>query len=103
TPNKKVDRKALPAIDWQQQTHGENPPKSEMEKLVASIWEDCLGITDIGLDDIFFDIGGHSLIAVKMITLLEKKTGLRLPLTTIFRHPKLIDFVSLIVSKTANT
>jgi len=96
TPNKKVDRKALPAFDWQLQKQGEKSPKSDLENLVASIWEECLGITDIGLNDNFFDIGGHSLIAVKMITMLEKKAGFRLPISSLFKAPTIAELAKRI-------
>ncbi|MEC3879883.1 non-ribosomal peptide synthetase [Parapedobacter sp. 10938] len=103
TPNKKVDRKALPAIDWQQQRLGGNLPKTDTEKLVASIWEDCLGITNISLDDNFFELGGHSLIAVKLMATIEKEFGKRLPLVSLFKYPTIKQLSKLLEDSQVTT
>lgn len=92
-PNGKIDRKSLP------KPH-ENPsdnkkqilPGTETEKLVAKIWEDVLAIESVGLYDDFFELGGHSLLAVQLMTLLEKETGAKLPITTLFKISVLADF-----------
>lgn len=88
TTNAKVDRKALPKPA--------NAPRLDIrnmramtagEQLVANIWKDVLGIGDIGPEDDFFQIGGHSLLAVKVMVAIEKKTGKRLTITTLFNNP----------------
>ena len=53
-------------------------PRSETEKGVARIWQEVLGVDRIGLYDNFFDIGGHSLLAMRVIVRTEKKLGARL-------------------------
>ncbi|MBK6806136.1 MAG: hypothetical protein IPG84_15485 [Betaproteobacteria bacterium] len=77
--NGKVDRRALPAP-------GENarpndglrvPPRDMFEGVLARIWEEVLGTNDIGVLDHFFAIGGHSLLAARLVDAVERETGLR--------------------------
>ena len=53
-------------------------PRSETEKLIAKTWQEVLGIDRVGLHDNFFDVGGHSLLAMRVIVRTEKKLGVRL-------------------------
>jgi len=53
-------------------------PRGETEKGVARIWQEILGVDRVGLHDNFFDIGGHSLLAMRVIIRMEKKLGARL-------------------------
>lgn len=53
-------------------------PRTEMEQAIAAVWRDVLGVEQIGVHDNFFDIGGHSLLAVRAITRLERAVGVRL-------------------------
>ena len=75
-PDGSVDREALPdpfgtADDFV-------APRTEFEQTIAEVWRDVLGIERIGIHDNFFDIGGHSLLAVRVITKLDKRIGIRL-------------------------
>ncbi|MFO0599053.1 MAG: amino acid adenylation domain-containing protein [Myxococcaceae bacterium] len=79
TPNGKIDRRALPAPtalardvdDWV-------PPRTDVEKLVAEVWMGALKIDKVGLHDNFFNLGGHSLLSLSVLSQLEAKTGTRL-------------------------
>ncbi|MDN3689555.1 non-ribosomal peptide synthetase [Cyclobacterium jeungdonense] len=62
-------------------------PETAEEKMVAEIWKEALGLTNIDITDNFFDLGGHSLIAVKVVTLIEKASGTLLPLSILFKYP----------------
>jgi amino acid adenylation domain-containing protein len=88
TPNKKIDRKTLATA--YHQIDVDTPTtialQTAEEKLVAAIWENILGVKGISSHDDFFEIGGHSLLAVKMITQLEKQTGIALPLSTLYEY-----------------
>jgi len=53
-------------------------PRTEMERSIAGLWQDLLGVSEIGVHDNFFDIGGHSLLSVRFISRLDKKCGVRL-------------------------
>jgi amino acid adenylation domain-containing protein len=88
TPNGKIDRKALPMPDYSQinRTDTYVAPRTDNEKLVAGIWEEFMGLKEISIHDNFFELGGRSLIAVRIMARLEKETGKRLPLATLFEH-----------------
>lgn len=86
TPNQKIDKKALPKPQLKTDHGGSsrNEPKTENEKLITEIWSAVLGLEDIDIKDDFFELGGHSLLAVKVMAAIEKETGKRLPLATLF-------------------
>jgi len=90
TPNNKIDRKNLPKPEKEKIT--QSPPTTENEKLVAKIWSQCLKKEHLDIRSDFFEIGGHSLLAVKMMSLLEKETGTKYPLNTIFTNSVLSEF-----------
>jgi amino acid adenylation domain-containing protein len=89
TPNGKVDRRALPAPDLAKRTSEDSfvPPVSMIHHLLCQIWEDLLNIRPIGIKDNFFYIGGHSLLAARLVDRIEQVFGKRLPLTTLFASP----------------
>lgn len=88
TPNAKIDRKALPkpqhkkAIDATAATH----QITKNEQLIADIWAHILSMKELNASDDFFELGGHSLLAVKVMVEIEKRTGERLPLATLFNN-----------------
>jgi acyl transferase domain-containing protein/thioesterase domain-containing protein/acyl carrier protein len=59
-------------------------PRDEIEKKLAAVWSELLGVDRIGLQDAFFDLGGHSLIAVRLFARIRKMWGVDLPLATLF-------------------
>lgn len=90
TPSGKVDRKALPAPEISAILRSQHAaPVTAMEKILATIWEDLLNVKQPGRHDHFFQSGGHSLLAIRMISELEKQTGVRIPVTALFEHPVL--------------
>jgi len=84
TPNGKVDRKALPSSEFQR-TEKAVAPRDEIEQRLVEIWQTLLGIPEIGIRDNFFEVGGHSLLAVRMITEIAKTTGQHIPLAKLFQ------------------
>lgn len=62
-------------------------PSTQSEKIITSIWQDCLGINKIDVFSDFFELGGHSIIGVQVMTRLEKETRNRLPLVALLKHP----------------
>ncbi|MFX6118944.1 phosphopantetheine-binding protein, partial [Acinetobacter baumannii] len=58
TPNGKLDRRALPAPVWE--TQGYVAPRNENETLLAQVWQEVLGVEQVGIHDNFFELGGHS-------------------------------------------
>lgn len=95
-PNGKINRKDLPKPEEKAEHKQEKDlPQTHTEKLVAKIWAETLGLESVGLKDDFFELGGHSLIAVQVMIRLEKETGLRLPLTSLFKFTTLGEFAPL--------
>jgi len=70
------DRAALPDPYGTADEHV--APRTEVEKIVAETWRDVLGVEKVSVHDNFFDIGGHSLLAVRVVTRLDRKLGVRL-------------------------
>ena len=92
TPNGKVDRKALPvpATDLDRVFV---EPDSDLEKLVASVWQTVLGHERIGLTDDFFQLGGHSLLATQVVSRVAKQCKTDVNVRMLFENPVLSDFV----------
>jgi len=89
TPNGKVDRRALPALD------GSRPelesryvePRTSLEKLLAEMWQDVLEIEAVGIHDDFFELGGTSLRVVVFVNKLQQRLGVHVPVKTLFSGP----------------
>lgn len=62
-------------------------PHTPLEQNLVQIWEDCLGVRPIGIDDSFFDLGGTSILAQQAFAALEHQTGLAFPLNQLFQTP----------------
>jgi acyl carrier protein len=95
TPNGKLDRRALlaPAIEVPGARCLSHTPETKIvrprnatEHLVARMMRDCLECDDFGIFESFFDLGGHSLAALRLITRLREETGLDLPLRMLFER-----------------
>ncbi|MCP4152642.1 MAG: non-ribosomal peptide synthetase, partial [bacterium] len=85
TSNGKIDKKALPQPGENAQIAKEyQAPTNEMEEKLVEIWQDVLGLEQIGITHNFFDIGGHSLKAINVIAKINKHFQVELPLTKIF-------------------
>ncbi|MCG7410808.1 amino acid adenylation domain-containing protein [Paenibacillus sp. ACRRX] len=85
TPNGKINRNALPAVDFQRTEEGYIAPSNAKERVLTDIWEQVLGISNISIDDNFFEHGGDSIISTKVIS-LANKAGLQLSLKQLFEH-----------------
>ena len=93
TPNKKIDRKALPVPDQAgeaRSSEGFVAPENDIEKEIATIWKRILGVREVGSKDSFFALGGHSLLAVQAHREIRDTLGAaKLTITDIFRFPTL--------------
>ncbi|AXI45923.1 peptide synthetase [Sulfitobacter sp. SK012] len=92
TPNKKIDRKALPAPQTKtaRATAPSAPPADDTQRAIAEVWSRILGISQIQPADNFFALGGHSLLAVQAHRDIKAALGAdRLSITDIFRFPTL--------------
>lgn len=63
------------------------PPDGEVETRLAGYWAELLGIGEVGAEDGFFDLGGHSLIAVRLMAMVKKGFGIDLPISVLFEAP----------------
>ncbi|BBA33067.1 linear gramicidin synthase subunit C [Methylocaldum marinum] len=102
TPNGKLDRKALPAPDASLGVPAEGfmAPRDTLELELAQIWENVLDIRPIGVKDNFFEIGGHSLIAVRLMAQIQHAFGKNLPLATLFQAPTIEQLAEILRSRT---
>ncbi len=100
TPNGKADRKALPPPAGGSRVAQEQftAPATPLEEEIAGIWSAKLGVTPIGMHDDFFDLGGNSLLAMRMIAEIERIWGRRLSFETFFERPTVATVVAVLVS-----
>ncbi|MCI5119714.1 MAG: amino acid adenylation domain-containing protein [Candidatus Electrothrix sp. AUS4] len=101
TLNGKIDRRALPEPAQKRAYLADNfvPPETETEKNISQLWCEILKIDKVGTQDKFFDIGGNSLLSVRLIDLLEKQTGIALPIVKFYQYPTIETLANYIQSK----
>ncbi|WP_310622429.1 phosphopantetheine-binding protein [Flexibacterium corallicola] len=87
----KVDRKALPDVSGEVVQSRFIAPANATEQLVASIFSELLGVEQVGREDNFFALGGHSLRAVQLVTRLQAATGKAVTVRDVFEAPTVID------------
>jgi amino acid adenylation domain-containing protein len=87
TATGKLDRRALPAPDYAAGRRAYVPPRTALERQVAAVWAQVLGVERVGLEDHFFDLGGHSLLLVEVQGRLRAAGHADLPLLALFQHP----------------
>ncbi len=86
TGNGKVDRKALPEPDITLVQNVFVAPHSPLEHLLCDIWRQVLGVAQVGCNDNFFSLGGHSLLVMQVISALQKQ-GIGMSAKTLFANP----------------
>jgi amino acid adenylation domain-containing protein len=99
TPNGKLDRKALPAPVVARKTRDSVPPETPTQITLAGMWESLLKIENVGIHESFFDLGGHSILAARLMAQIRSSFGVQLPQHHIFRTPTISGLASLIESK----
>ncbi|MBC1280699.1 non-ribosomal peptide synthetase, partial [Nostoc sp. UCD121] len=87
TPNGKVDRRALPNPDLQQELSDYVMPNTEVETIIAGIWQQALKVEKVGIYNNFFELGGHSLLLVRINQQLQEIFGLELSIVDMFDYP----------------
>jgi acyl carrier protein len=85
----KVDRTALAELDVASKSEpvAKSVPESELERTIVQLWQRILKLTEVGLDQNFFDLGGDSLLLVAVHSNLQKALQMRIPVTDLFEFP----------------
>jgi tyrocidine synthetase-3 len=91
TANGKIDRKALPEPGIGERGNVHVTPRDAIETSLAEIWAEVLGVERdaIGIDSRFFEVGGHSLKAFRLVSMIHKKLDVKIPLAMFFKMPSI--------------
>ncbi|WP_212004577.1 non-ribosomal peptide synthetase/type I polyketide synthase [Chitinophaga sp. HK235] len=90
TVHGKTDKKALLAMEYEAVAGQTGTgPRSQMEWALTGIWKELLELDQVGIDDNFFEIGGHSLLVIRMISLIRKRLSLEVPIGDVFDYPSI--------------
>lgn len=93
----KADRNALPAPDLtREQTRDFVPPADDLEERIAKLWSEVLGVDQVGRDDNFFDLGGHSLLLTRLRDRLAADLGHEVSLVDLFQNPTVASLARLL-------
>jgi acyl carrier protein len=97
-PSGKLDRSQLPAPDSTRPKVDAAylPPQTDVERLVAELWSEVLGVERVGVRDNFFELGGHSLIATQLMARMRDALQLDLPLRMLFESTTLGDLAAAV-------
>ena len=94
SPAGKIDRRALPAPSFES-AHEYIAPQTDVEVALVAVWQQVLGRTHIGIGDNFFDLGGHSLMAIRLLWEINRVFDATIPLRQIFSTPTIQQFAAL--------
>ncbi|MGE0863602.1 MAG: amino acid adenylation domain-containing protein [Vicinamibacterales bacterium] len=97
TDNGKIDRERLPAIESEARSVTAVAAANETEAALVTAWQEVLGRAPIGVQDDFFDLGGHSLHAAKLAFLVHERLGVALPFTAFFETPTIRALAATII------
>ena len=102
TPNGKLDRKALPPLEkLAVQETSYVPPQSEIEQKIATIWQNVLHTDQVGVHDNFFNIGGHSLLTMRVQNQLAEVLNQKVSIAKLFQYPTIRGLASYLENSPA--
>ncbi|MGH2667502.1 condensation domain-containing protein, partial [Flavobacterium sp.] len=96
TSNGKIDRKLLPSPKGYESTQEYEGPRNEMEEDLCEIWSSLFAIERVGINDDFFALGGHSILAIRLISEIKNKKTIEISITDLFENPT-IDKLSFFI------
>ncbi|HEX8088681.1 MAG TPA: amino acid adenylation domain-containing protein, partial [Blastocatellia bacterium] len=98
SPNRKVDRKALPAPGFNSGEAVETyaPPRDSLEEVLAKIWAEVLKLERVGIHSNFFALGGHSLLAGQIVWKIRGELDTLIPISTLFQYPTVADLAAFL-------
>jgi amino acid adenylation domain-containing protein len=101
TPNGKIDRRALPAPDQARPQLRKDfvAPRTPVEQELAAIWQELLGVAEVGIYDDFFELGGHSLLLTQLASWVRKDFQVEVPLRILFDTPTIIEMTKAILAR----
>ncbi|MEF3112182.1 amino acid adenylation domain-containing protein [Streptomyces chrestomyceticus] len=91
TPAGKLDRRALPAPDWNARTAAHVAPRTPLESTIARVWADVLGVQRVGVEDDFFALGGDSILSMRIVSRIRAELGVPVPPRALFGAPTVAD------------
>jgi aspartate racemase len=99
-PNGKLNRLALPdpatIVSNVPISHLIEKPRNQIEQTLATIWQDLMDLDSVGIHDDFFDLGGHSLTAVRLFSRIEDEFGMRFPATAVLQAPTIFRLAEML-------
>jgi acyl carrier protein len=103
TPSGKLDREALMRAPMPNNSGHQDhePPATPLEQMLAAHWSNLLGLEQVGVNDDFFHLGGHSLMATRIIARVHSELGVRVPVRSLFSAPTIRQFARAIVQQIA--
>jgi acyl carrier protein len=103
--NGKLNKKHLPPPEGirPQMSQAYAPPENELQQMLCAIWSEVLGIEKVGIRDNFFDLGGHSLAAARVVSRVVKQFQLVIPLQWLFQSPTIADTAAVITAHQGKT
>ena len=101
-PNGKVDRRALPLLDRSQLDKNTFvAPRTPLEKQLANMWSEVLGVKRVGIHDKIFDLGGHSLLAAQIVSRVHDIFHVDVPLVALLEKPTVADLAIAVAAQRA--
>jgi hypothetical protein len=95
--NGKVDKKALPDTDFETQLLNKYvAPQTETQIQLVNLWQELMGLEKVGIHDNFFEIGGHSLLAMRLIAAINQQMPVELGIKIIFTYPSIFELAGYI-------
>jgi acyl-coenzyme A synthetase/AMP-(fatty) acid ligase len=100
TPNGKLDRKRLPALDASA-GRAYAAPETSLQRRLAVLWGEVLGVERVGLHDNFFELGGHSLLATRLVARIREELATDVPLRALFEAVTVAELAAILEQRSA--